>query len=248
MLCYLEAKEDEIKKIIINGECCDNCSRVLNDGTSLHLIYEGMNEDSSIDLSDELRLLLLSINTTKMKISESIDLLLGEIPHSIQNCELATFGMGKKKEKGWWQGLVFLIVGNHLILTEDIAFVTNKGKSFLRNKMKQAVLQPNLMMRKFMKKRDDIDLFWEGNVVKSRPKQNQICKVPNNNMSSQDLIVIQDTLNFDLSEFDVCFDHFQCENSDTIQQTLEGLEEEFLKEMSYGDDNTEPPCKIQKLI
>lgn len=253
VLGYLEAKEDEIKKIIINETCCDNCHKVLDDGTSPYLLYEGMSEDSSIDLSDELRLLLLSINT-KMKLSESLSLLHGQNPsYNIEKkALLTTFGMGKKKEKGWWQGLVMLIVGNHLTMTNEMVIVTKNGKKFMRNKSQKAILQPNKMMRKFMEKRHDIDLYWEGNEIKSRPKQ--IYEVPNNfNVSYQDLKIIQETLDFDMTEFDddtlkqtLDFDMTKSDDY-TLKQTLEGLDEEFLKEMNDSND-TEPPCKIQKLI
>lgn len=250
MLEYLEAKADEIKKININDECCDNCSKVLNDGTSIppHLLYEGMNIDSTIDLSAEIRLLLLSINR-KMKISDTLHLLLGKIPpYGVHKCELTTFGMGtqKQKEKDWWHGLVLLIIScSYLIVANDTVLITKKGKNFLRNMMQKAILQPNRAMQKFMQKRNDIDLFWAGNEVKSRPKLNQISDISNTYiLSPQDLMIIQETLNLDVTDLDDSNDDSSDDTTDiTILKTLEGLEDEFLEEIQID----EPPCKIQKL-
>lgn len=250
ILQYLGAKEDEHQGLLINHECCDNCHKILNDEIPIispNLLYEGIRDDSTLDLSIELRSLLLSINSN-LKMTDSLSLLTGQIPNHGIHCDISIFGLGRSHDLDWWQGFVMLVESSgFLIISEQQPKVSKKGKKFLRNKLQKADLKPNRLMKKSIPKRKDLVYYWEGNEVKARPanQQNKICPINEAICTQKEMEIIQQTLDFDMSEFDdndelVGTEVLSANDKRTLEQTLEGLDDEFFEDY-------ESSAKIQKL-
>lgn len=180
MLEYLGAERSEYDKLAINGICCDNCRSALS-GSSLiplNLIYEDINEDSKFDFTNDYRKLLECLN--RYNRDAALDILLGEIPDITgNNIDFQYFGTGRDKQKKWWEILVTIL--HRLDFYSET--ISKKGKSFLRNKTQTEFRRPTPELLLLMKKKDNVEFFWFGNEIQSRPK-----------LSNEELNEVQDIM------------------------------------------------------
>lgn len=262
MLQYLGARENEYGCLTVKENCCDNCMKALNGQNStipLSLLYEGVRDDNKIDLSEELRCVLKCVNKGQLTWNDTLSHILGNVPSHGVIPSLEVFGLGRNHERDWWNAFTtdnavrkYFITIQHQILK-----LTRIGKSFLRFKMKKIILTPNEGMRNFMKKRSDLEYYWDENEIKSRPKINLhdgflISNKILSNMSQEEILEVQNTLGLDLGDAD--------DDVETVMKTISKKQEEeeqkivkmLSEEFNDNDDEDveqliEPPIKIQKL-
>lgn len=161
----LDAEPSEYQRLTIEEQCCDNCHESLNGGIPLNLAYDNLRHDSKLDCSQDARQILACLNSHT--INSAYSMMVGEIPDSGEIYDLRYFGVGKNKPKEYWKALLPSLVKEAFYMDFRL---TKKAKSFLRNKLQTVYIKPTKEMLQFLKKRENVEFFWQGNQVQSRAK------------------------------------------------------------------------------
>jgi RecQ zinc-binding len=230
LLKYLEAEEDEYKRLIINDECCDNCKRVLSGesgkGIPAKILYEGVLDDGTVDCTVNIRLLLESIREVT-QTNGAIDHLIGQIlPFPVVGCGLKSFGVGRSYSRAYWEALLMLIHQKDYIDEQNYS-LNKKAKTFLRHRSIKEFVVPVLAILQTMQKRKNLIFFWENNEIKSRPKTNDEMFSDKYGIpaSVQQDLTKEEANQIELLLSDVMMD-VEGENEDEIiQKTMKGLTE-----------------------
>lgn len=170
ILNYLGTTQDELAKLTIREDCCDNCKQDWFHKIPPHLKYEGLNSDGTCDLTYEARTLFNAVNG-KLSLPEVIKVLLGKLPtrETFKWFNLSLFGKGAKWPHDFWFSLVYLFTRKKFIRSDGNAlFLKKKVRKFLSSN-KKMLLYPTLDMLEFMKD-DKVEFFWDNNEIKCRPK------------------------------------------------------------------------------
>lgn len=171
LLKYLEAEENEYKKLIINEQCCDNCKIALNGGIPPKLLYEDILENGTVDCTLELRLFLQSIRECG-SLQDSISLLVGQTPLNTIGCTLQNFGIGRNNSREYWAAIARIASEKSYTDLQFPESLNKKAKTFLRNNLKKEFGIPRQPMFSTMRKRENLNFYWDNNEIKSRPKTN----------------------------------------------------------------------------
>lgn len=115
ILRYFDTKTPELP---VEESCCDNCLKKLNSLVPLHEMYEDINKNGMLDISDDARDTLSLIKAYKGRCVENdfLNVLLGLIPSTCnRHHPLELFGKGKSKPKEWWMKIVKILFARKMI-------------------------------------------------------------------------------------------------------------------------------------
>lgn len=172
LLNYLGTNDDELRKITIRENCCDNCKLDLMFKVPLHLLYDDVDEKGQYDFTDDARLVLEAVNPNLLRRNIA-QVILGEMPSkdNYRWFNMSVFGKGRKKTAEWWNGVISMLVMKlYIRLIGNTLRLETKARNFIRFKGETFQCKPSLETRTGLKKRVDIELFWEKGKVGSRPK------------------------------------------------------------------------------
>jgi werner syndrome ATP-dependent helicase len=172
MLNYLGTTDEELKKITIRSDCCDNCKKDLLYNIPPQLQYHGVDDNGAHNFTHDSRILLRAINRHLLRV-EIINLLLGELPTKeiFSWFRLEVFGLGRGKSKDWWNYLISLLVQNQFLhVAGNTLHLDKKAKKFLRFKGSEMLMKPSQQLLNFFEKKNDIELYWNNGEVASRSK------------------------------------------------------------------------------
>lgn len=172
ILNYLGTTKEELKKLTIRENCCDNCVYDLTHNVAKDLIYRDINSSEAFDFTSDAKLLLRAVNKNLIR-SDVFNLLLGEMPSrdNYRWFKMELLGLGKGKSKDWWELMVALMLQKSLLApAENTLRLADKAKKFLKYESRKLLLPPIPSMWKFFEKRNDLEFFWENGKIQSRPK------------------------------------------------------------------------------
>lgn len=253
LLNYLGTNEEELRKITIRENCCDNCKRDLLVKVPLHLQYFDIDEKGQYDFTDDARIVLKAINPKLLRCNVA-QVILGEMPSKANYrwFNMSVFGIGRKKSADWWNCLISMLVGKlYIRLIGNTLRLETKARDFIRFKGEAFLCQPSAGIRTSLKKRDDIELFWEKEEVKSRPKTeietfaiDVVNPIPGCSTSAQ----INDSQNFllDDDEWDSALieavdaaEKLKHEQTNDLEQNARDQREiEIIGQIIYDDDSS----------
>lgn len=171
MLNYLGTTDDELKKLSIRLNCCDNCKRVYEREIPPQLKYHGLDADGKLDFSTEARIFLTAVHK-KLIRHQIVRFIMGEMPteRNYRWCKLQAFGMGRNKDIEWWDALASSLVQYQFVNTVGNTFrLSEKSKKFLRFKGTKLMLKPWLSILNTMEKKKNVEFYWQGEEILSRP-------------------------------------------------------------------------------
>lgn len=172
MLNYLNTTKEELAKLTIRKNCCDNCKRDLLCSIPPELRYYGVNDDGTCDFSNEARILFKAVNG-KLIRNEIVNLLLGVLPskRNFHLYKLSSFRTGFHKSEDYWLALISLLIQSLFIgLHHNALILENEGLKFLRLKGISLLLPPTTAILSFMQEKENVEFYWDNEEIKSRPK------------------------------------------------------------------------------
>lgn len=179
VLNYLGTTDEELEKITIRDNCCDNCRHDLIYKVPTHLRYQDISEDGYYDFTNDSRL-FLNVVSGKTSGREVVENLIGELPtqQTYNRCNLEFLNIGKHKSREWWMNLLSLLITYRYIDYADNSNVLRlnyKSKKLLRYMTKSLRMIPSSAMLTYLVKKEDVEFFWEKNtkVISHRPKARQ---------------------------------------------------------------------------
>ncbi|CRK92350.1 CLUMA_CG005914, isoform A [Clunio marinus] len=177
MLEYLGANIEEMKKITIRENCCDRCIRHLESPkvVPLKFLFYEIDENGLYDFTKDAEL-VLKIATHRLLRNNICDILMGILPTRLnfQEFKLHYFGRGASKDRDWWDGLVSLLLTTGYLELKGNVVVPVRAKAFRREFQyfnNKILLPPSVEMRKCLKKKDDMEVFWNNGKVESRCRE-----------------------------------------------------------------------------
>jgi werner syndrome ATP-dependent helicase len=173
VLNYLGTTPNELEKITIREDCCDNCKFAFNNQVPPEMKYDDVNHDGTYDFTQDARIALTAIDKKLLRV-EVTNLIVGELPtaRNFRSYKLKVFGIGREKSKDWWNAIISLLVNFQFIeLVGNTLRLNKKAKRFLRFQGTKMILPPNRSLLTFMKKKENVEFYWENGNIKSRPKR-----------------------------------------------------------------------------
>lgn len=188
LLNHLGTTDEEISKLTIRNNCCDNCKQDLMFRIPPHLQYCYINEDGNSDFTQDATILFTAVHKALLR-KETINVLMGVMPtkENFNGFNLEGFGLGRDKAEGFWSTLISMLIQQRFLrVVFNTLRLDKKGQKFLRYKNEKLLLQPSLQILSFMKEIKDVEFFWDNEVIRSRPKTEQIiCRLSNDLQSAE---------------------------------------------------------------
>lgn len=250
MLNYLGTSKEELKKITIRDDCCDNCRKDLKYNIPPQLQYHGLNEDGTFDFTNDARILLNAWHKN-LAHHEIVDLLLGEMPttDNYRFYKLQCLRSGRNKAttltselQRWWLSTISLLQNHKFVTIMDMRVILkSSAKEFLRFKTTKMILKPLTgHLTSCFKKKENVEFFWEDGVIKSRPKLEE-------EDEDEDWDMIIQTIDRTASDQEM-IDSGVDDDDDFLLEAVERIEREEALKLSHQHSQQEPASKTQMEI
>lgn len=176
MLDYLGTSDNELKKLVIRENCCDNCKLDMMHNIPLKLQYCDVNEAGTTDVTESARLALSAVGGQLTRVAIINHLKGDTLPtrDCFRWCKLEHFGKGKAYTTEWCNSIFSLLTQRqYLRLSGNVLCLEPKAKKFLRFKGEKLMFPPTHGMLQSMKKRKNVEFYRHNGEIKSRPKDDK---------------------------------------------------------------------------
>lgn len=187
MLMYLGTTDEELQKITIRNNCCDNCLMHLFYNVPLQLQYQHLDDNGKCNFTQESKKVFKALNKKLMR-SEIVDVLTGVPPsrQTFRYFNMEAFGVGSNQCKEWWLSLIGMLISNlFLEVVGNTLRLSPQGQNYIKKGL-TIKMTPSSQMLEYMAKREDIELYWESENFRVRPTKSHTIEIKNDKLAVND--------------------------------------------------------------